>query len=443
MKVTFIQPAIGKKAGQKYIGTWKMEPLTYATLAGLTPPDVELALMDDRIELIDYEADTDVVAISIETYTALRAYDIADRFRARGVTVLMGGYHATLAPNEARQHADAVLTGNGEKTWPRALADVKAGRLQKLYNGQPGYVAVQPNRSIFEGKRYLPITLAEVGRGCGHHCEFCAISSYYGRAYYPRPVVDIVQDLSGSRHRFHFIVDDNVVARKAHARAWMRAVAPLGIRWAGQGTLTMARDPELLKLMFDSGCRLILIGLESLNDSNLDQMGKSWERALGERDELIQRVHDAGLGIYATFVFGFDGDDERSFDSTVAFAAKHKFYTAAFNHLLPYPGTKTYERLRAQGRLLREHWWLDRSYTYGDVAFRPAVMSPERLSELCRQARHEFSRLGLVGRRGWAALRRAGPRLWWLYWAMNLSLGEELDRKMMVPLAGNLDELPK
>ncbi|MCL2315798.1 MAG: radical SAM protein, partial [Actinomycetia bacterium] len=224
---------------------------------------------------------------------------------------------------------------------------------------------------------------------------------------------------------------------------WMKAIEPLGLTWAGQGTLTMARDTALLEQMYRSGCRIILIGFESLNAANLDQMGKSWEEALGERDELVRRIHDAGLGIYATFVFGFDYDDDRAFADTVEFSLRHKFYTAAFNHLLPYPGTPTYARMRSEGRLLYDRWWLERSYHYGDLAFRPATMSPERMSERCRSARREFARTGHVASRGLAALKRSGLPHWWVYWLMNLRLGEEIDQKMHVPLAGNLDELPK
>jgi len=443
MKVTFIQPAVGKKPGQRYIGTWKMEPLTIATLAALTPPEIDIEVQDDRIELIDYGADTDIVAMSVETYTALRTYDIADRFRDRGVKVVLGGYHTTLAPDEAMGHADAIVTASAEATWPSLLDDYRRGQLKARYDGSPGPAAVLPRRSVYAGKKYLPITLAEVGRGCGHRCEFCAIASYYGPSYHPRDIDAISADIASAPHKFHFIVDDNVVARRSHAMGWMKAIEKSGIVWAGQGTLTMARDTALLQQMYKSGCRIILIGFESLNDANLAQMGKSWEQAIGERDELVRRIHDAGLGIYATFVFGFDQDDERSFSDTVEFALKHKFYTAAFNHLLPYPGTGTYDRLAEQGRLLYDRWWLARDYSYGDLAFRPATMSPDRMSELCREARHEFARLGHVFGRGAAALKRAGLPHWWVYWLMNLRLGEEIDQKMHVPLAGNLDELPK
>lgn len=443
MTITFILPAIGKKPGEKYIGTWKMEPLTIAVLSSLTPDSWERRFYDDRIELIDYDCETDLVVITLETYTAARGYAIAEKFRARGIPVVVGGYHATLLPEEAADHADCVITGNAEGIWRRMLSDFAAGRLQKRYDGKVCYSPLQPDRAIFSGKKYLPVRLVETGRGCFHNCSFCAISAYYGCRYQAREHGAILADLRNSPHKYHFLVDDNLIADVKGCKQLLSQMAELRVKWAGQGTLRMARDPELLKLMKKSGCELILIGFESLNDENLRQMNKSWESALGERDELVRRIHDAGIGIYATYVFGFDNDDEKSFERTMAFSKKHKFYTAAFNHLLPYPGTRVYEELREQGRLLSEKWWLQEGYNYGELAFYPKRMSAEKMSALCRDARSEFASTGTVLRRGIAALGRSDPLMWSLFWAMNLRLGKEVDEKMHVPIGRNLDEWPK
>lgn len=443
MKIVFILPAIGKKPGEKYIGTWKMEPLTIAVLSSLTPARFERQFFDDRIELIDYDTPADLVVITLETYTAKRGYTIAARFRQRGVPVLVGGYHATLLPNEAQLHADSVLCGNAETVWGMMLDDFENRRLQKRYYGSTAYTSVMPDRSVFAGKKYLPIRMVETGRGCGHNCSFCAIAAYYGCEYHPRPQEQVTADLAASPHKYHFLVDDNLVADLGNCKTLLQKITPLNIKWAGQGTLTMARDPELLRLMKRSGCELILIGFESLNPQSLAQMNKSWETALGERDELVQRIHDAGLGIYATFVFGYDGDDEAAFVRTLEFSKKHRFYTAAFNHLLPFPGTATYANLRDQNRLLREKWWLEDDYNYGELAFRPKHMSAERMSNLCRDARREFSGAAAVFNRGIAAMGRSSPLMWSLFWAMNLRLGREVDEKMNVPIGKNLDELPK
>ena len=443
MKITFILPAIGKKQGKKYIGTWKMEPLTIAVLKALTPDNVETELFDDRIELIDYNTNTDLVCITVETYTAKRSYRIAARFRARGIPVVMGGYHATICPEETENYCDSVVVGNAEGVWLKMLADAREHRLQKRYLGGIGTYSVRPDKSIFKGKKYLPVSLVETGRGCNHSCEFCSISRFYDSRYHARSHELIESDIKASPYKYFFLVDDNLVANRKNALELFRRIEPLKIKWAGQGTLSMAKDPELLRAMKKSGCEIILIGFESLDNANLKQMNKSFNYALGERDELVKRVHDAGIGIYATFVFGYDNDDERTVEQALQFSKKHNFYTAAFNHLLPFPNTRLYDRLKEENRLIYDKWWLADGYNYGELSFVPKKISPESLSRACRDARKEFSSFGTVMSRGFASLGRTSPLLWGLFWGMNLRIGGEVDQKMNVPIGENLDELPK
>lgn len=420
-----------------------MEPLTIAVLKALTPPDVETELFDDRIELIDYNTKTDLVIITVETYTALRSYNIAQKFLDRNIPVIMGGYHVTLVPNEAINYCTSVIIGNAENVWSQVIKDAKCGYLKKVYNGGCSCNMCTPDKSIFQGKSYLPVSLIETGRGCYNKCEFCAIQSYYNQKYYFRNHDDIIKDVENSKHKYHFLVDDNLIANKKNALELFNRLEPYRIKWAGQGTLSMAYDKELLKAMKRSGCELILIGFESLEEKNLRAMNKSVNILRKERDELVKRIHDAGIGIYATFVFGYDEDTEGTFHNTVDFAKKHNFYTAAFNHLLPFPGTRLYERLKNENRLIYDKWWMEKSYSYGKLAFHPKNMSAEKLSDMCRQARKEFASFPTVIKRGIMSMKRSDILMWSLFWAMNLRLGFEIDEKINVPLGGNLDELPK
>ena len=441
MKILFVIPAIGKKEKKKYIGTWKMEPLTVATLKSITPDDIETEFYDDRIENIDYENDADIVSITVETYTAQRAYAIADKFRAKGKTVILGGYHVNAVPDEAAEHADAICLSNAESYWNNLLQDYKNGSLKKVYVGNNGFSGKLPDRSIFKGKKYLPLSLIETGRGCPNNCEFCSITAYYEHSYFPRKIEDIVAEIKQQKPVFIFFVDDNICANKKHLKELCRALIPLKVRWASQAALSVAEDDELLDLMAKSGCTQILIGFESMDERNLDQMNKSWNYKLGDTDALINKIHRAGISIYATFLFGFDFDDVANFRRTVDFALKHGFFFAAFNHLLPFPGTKLYKRLQDSGRLLYDKWWLKDDYKYGAIPYEPKALSPVELRDFCANARHEFFSLKNILKRGVSQFKR-NKDLFMLYvfFSQNLNLRKEIDEKLNLPVGNGLDD---
>ena len=246
MKITFILPAIGKKKGQRYIKTWKhMEPLMIAVLKSLTPNDIETNFMDDRNELINYDEKTDLVVISVETYTAKRAYEIAKKFKEKGVKVLAGGYHPTVEPEECLENFDSIVVGNAENVWLKMLEDYKNNNLQKRYIGTSTSFAM-PDRSIYKDRKYSPLALIETGRGCNFSCEFCAIHSYYEKKYYRRPVEEVVQDIKNSGKKYVFFIDDNFVADHSYALEICKAIAPLKIKWVTQGAITMAKNDKLL-----------------------------------------------------------------------------------------------------------------------------------------------------------------------------------------------------
>jgi len=443
MKILFILPGIGKKPGERYLKSWLMEPLTIAVLNRLTPQEHQTAFYDDRVESIDYNTDCDLVAITVETYTAARAYQIAQQFRRRGKTIVCGGYHATLCPEDVAPHADIVVCGNAESIWAQLLRDVAAGNPKPRYQGAVSLDYGLPDRSIYADKmkKYLPVSLIEIGRGCHHKCEFCSIASYYGGCYQHRPLQDIIADIKACQHRLFFFVDDSIFSDKDFARQLFIEVAKLKITWTTQITLDIARDTELLALMRKSGCDLVLIGFESVSTENLQQMGKGWSTRLGERDALVQQVHNAGINIYASFVFGFDDDSEQSFADVLAFSRRHRFFVVAFNHLLAFPHTATYDRLERQGRLNSDRWWLQEGYLYGTISFAPAKLTPNQLSALCATYKHRFYTFSSVLSRVGALFRRTKkPLLHLAYWFVNILFHFEVDKRLGIPIGQNLDE---
>lgn len=446
MKITFILPAIGKKAGDTYLKSWLMEPLTIAVLNSMIPSRFDREFYDDRIENINYDTETDVVFLTVETYTAKRAYFIASEFRKRGKKVIMGGYHVTLCPEEAMEHADAIMVNNADTIIDTVLSDLENGTLQKRYDGVPCISYKMPDRSIYESKmkKYLPVSLVETGRGCYHNCEFCSIAGYYHSHYIHREVADIIAEIQSCKHKLFFFVDDSIFSDKAFARELFEELKKLKIIWTTQITLDIARDDEMLHLMKESGCEMVLIGFESIDSGNLKQMNKGWTERLGERDALIQKIHDVGISIYASFVFGFDSDNEDTFKDTLAFCQKHQFFVVAFNHLLIFPNTRTYASFKADDRLLTEQWWLQSGYTFGTITFTPKQLTPESLRQFCKQYKKEFFRFGSIWKRGMTMLRRKGSfMINFAYWFINILFHFEVDKRSGIPIGENLEEAKK
>jgi radical SAM superfamily enzyme YgiQ (UPF0313 family) len=396
MKITFIRPNMADIRSAD-----AMEPLVFAVLAGLTPPDVETMLYDERLETIPYDEPTDLVALTVETYNARRAYQIATQFRRRGVAVVLGGYHPTFLPDEALQFADAVVIGDAEGLWPQVVADARARRLRRIYrqSDYPALGGTRPDRRIFRGKRYAPAALIQYGRGCRFACEFCSIHAFYGFNLRQRPVPEVVADIETSRRRHIFLVDDNIFVDVPKAKELFRALIPLKIRWSCQVSIDVAQDEELLRLMEQSGCTTAVIGFESLDAHNLAQMKKKWNLKYGDYATSVQKFRDHGIMIYGSFVFGYDHDTADSFERCVEFAIRHNFYLANFNPLTPMPGAKLYERLRAEGRLIYDRWWLAPDYTYGQAAFHPRGMTAEQLTEGCFRARKQFNAYSSIFKR--------------------------------------------
>lgn len=387
MRILFVRPSISGVPSRD-----TMAPLCFAILDALTPRDVETALLDERLEPIDPGTRGDLVAMTVETYTARRAYQLSAGFRRRGIPVVMGGHHASLLPEEALEHADAVVIGDAEELWPRVVEDARRGRLEPVYRQAqpPALGGVMPRRRLFRGKRYLGLTLVQAGRGCRYHCEFCSIHAMYGPHLRQRPVGEIVEEIRHSGGRDLFFVDDNLFNDADSAHALFEALLPLRVRWSCQVSVDVTRDREIVGLMARSGCATALVGFESLDPANLRQMRKSWSLRHGQAADAIRTLREAGIMVYGTFVFGYDADRPASFDATAAFALRQGLFLANFNPLTPTPGAKLYDRLRDEGRLIHERWWLDPAYRYGDATFYPRGMSARDLTDGCYRARMRF-----------------------------------------------------
>ena len=400
-----------------------MEALPAATIAGLTPADVEICFYDDRMEAIPFDEKTDLVAISVETYTARRAYQIASEFRKRGVPVVMGGFHASLCPDEVAQYAEAVVCGEAETIWARVIDDARHGKLEKIYRAatRPSLANLKPNRSIFRGKRYLPIGLVEAGRGCHFKCDFCAVQTVFKATQNRRPADAILAEIERMKHerKLFFFVDDNITSNMTQAKEFFRALIPMGVRWVSQSSINAAHDEEFLELLVRSGCQGVLIGFESLNPANLKDMNKAFNTMRGGFEKALANLRRHRIRVYGTFIFGYDRDTPESFRETVEFAREHALYIAAFNHLTPFPGTPLYERLRSEGRLLYEHWWLDSRYSYNRIPFQPPGMTPELLQHHCLEARRKFYSWRSIFQRSLDAVNRSDWFMWLNFYLIN------------------------
>lgn len=404
MKVTLIEPAMIKTDGYGEKPAWVLPPLTLSTLAGLTPAEVEVEAIDDRIEAIDYDAPRDLVGISLKTFTARRVYQIAAEFRRRGVPVVLGGHHATLLPEEAGQHADAVVLGEAEGVWAEVVRDAERRQLKPRYQNPLTlpFENVRPNHAVLAGKKYLPATMIETTRGCPFACNFCSVTTFFGRGFRHRPIAEVVADIEQARPSpAYFFVDDNIVADREAAKALFRALIPLKIRWLSQASLTMTKDRELMQLMRASGCAGVLVGMESITKGNLKQLNKSWNTVGIGYEEALKITRDHGIAIVGSFILGMDEDTPASLAELLEFTIRQRFFAVLFNLLTPYPGTELYEQFLASGRLAKPRWWLDETYTYGQSVFEPRGISAAELTRTRMQMYRTFYGPASIARRLW------------------------------------------
>ncbi len=368
---------------------FKFPSLSLAALAAVTPPEWKVSFHDDNMKPVDFAAAADVVALTAMTAQAVRAYEIADRFRALGKTVIMGGFHASNLPDEALEHVDAVVVGEGELVWPRLLADVRAGTLQKTYRSTdqlPMGDIPFARREIFKGKGYLLTNTIQTTRGCPFDCEFCSVTAFYGRKYRKRPVDQVLAELQELRkdNSFVFFVDDNIVADRKYSLPLFEGMKGMGFKWLSHAPIDFAEDQELVKAAGESGCVGMFVGFESLNQDSLAAMGKVTNKAQSYLDYATS-FRDNGIGILGSFVMGYDGDTPDIFERTLRFCEDARMEAAIFPILTPYPGTEVRRRLEAEGRIVSNDW---RDYDMEHVTYRPVGMTARELQEgyeqLCR-----------------------------------------------------------
>ncbi len=387
-RITLLRPNMGD-----YRSTDGLPPMSMAILAARTPKDIEVIFYDDKIEVIPEHDTPDLVAISVETFTARRAYQLARRYRERGVPVVMGGYHPTFLPDETLLHADAIVIGDAEGSWQRLLADFRSGTLQRIYTGGNSQ-SLQDfvlDRSIFTGKKYMPVEPIQYGRGCRFVCDFCSISAFYKDIIRVRTAVSVAEELKQlNRKKLIFFVDDNLFNSKIALDALLKAIRPLKRRWSCQISIDVAKDESLLDRMAEAGCVFVLLGFESLSAINLKQMNKPWNRVAGNYLEVVKKFHQRGMAVYGTFVFGYDGDTAETIQDSLNFAIEAKLEIANFNPLTPTPGSPLYERLKQENRLLLPQWWLDSNYRYGDPIFVPKSMPPDEFAQKCFAVKKAF-----------------------------------------------------
>ena len=395
MRIALVSPKgpLYRHRGGIFRKSLRYAPLTLTTLASLVPEelDARIEIVDEGIQDVPADLDADLVGLTVITGTAPRAYELAARFRARGIPVVLGGPHVTLIPDEAQQHADAIVVGYAEDAWPQLLRDVAAGRLQPRYTqasdlslaGRPF-----PRRELLPARRYLTTNVFEATRACIHNCDFCVVPAAWGRKPYQKPVEDVVADIRQHGARKAIFVDLNLIADRAYAARLFEALIPLRIQWYGLATVLLADDAALLALAARSGCRGLLIGLESIVPANLRDTHKGFNRPDRYAD-VVATMHAHGIAVYGCFVFGMDHDTPDVFLRTARFAVEAAIDLPRFAIVTPFPGTALYQRLVAEGRILTRNWEL---YDGQHVVFQPARMTVDELQRGTEQAwRHVYA----------------------------------------------------
>ena len=418
MKVHLIAPT---KNGESFLfDKGLLAPLGAMYLAAHTPDGVDVRIIDESVEPINFSDVPDLVGISAMTATAPRAYDIADSYRARGAKVVLGGIHPSMLPEEALRHADAVVTGEAEEIWPTVVADADAGRLEPIYRSDEFSDferPLLPRRDLIDAKRYWSANTVQTARGCPHHCNFCSVTTFNGRKVRMRAVDSVLEEIAtlsrGNMMRKKVVpfIDDNIAASPKRAKELFKQLIPMKILWGSQASITIANDEELVALAAESGCRFLFIGLETLSNGSIEEIGKH-QNKVENYASALKLLKKYRIPVMGAFVFGFDTDGQSAFSDTLKFAIENKIQVAQFANLTPYPGTRLHQQLSEEGRV-RADFWLDPSWD-SKVQFEPMQMTPKQLFDNTHQLHRDFYSYRSI-------LKRMSWRGHWPYWlAFNL-----------------------
>jgi len=388
MKILLISPAVSST--KRTVKELMMPQLALYILEGLTPAGHEIKIVEEEVTPVDLDEPCDLVGISCMTANAPHGYELADEFRLRGRTVVLGGVHPTILPEEALQHADSVVIGEAEGVWETLLQDFSEGRLlERYHNPNPDLSRyVKKDFSRIMKKRLFRIVPVMTTRGCPYNCDFCCVSDLFGKTIRHIPVENVIRDIRTSGAKNFMFLDDNIIGHPRYAKELFRALIPLKIKWVGQASISFLKETELLQLAADSGCKILFIGLESVNEVQLKTLKKSMKDNQ-ELKETIKKIKKMGILIHASMIFGFDTDTKYVFRETVKFLIRARISTVSFNILTPYPGTKTYNDMKKEGRLYTDNW---KYYDHNTVVFRPKNMTPLELQVGKIMARTRFYR---------------------------------------------------
>jgi radical SAM superfamily enzyme YgiQ (UPF0313 family) len=404
MKVKMILPALTEATGPFWrpIKYSLFPPLGLATLAGYLRDDDEVEIQDEHVEQLALDDEPDLVVVQVYITSASRAYRIADAYRQRGVYVVLGGLHVTSLPEEAAQHADSVFLGPGEDTWPQFLEDFRRGTAAPVYKSAIRTLAGLPRirRDLIKRRLYLVPNSIVVSRGCPHVCDFCYKDAFFegGRSFYTQTVDDALAEIERLPGRHLYFLDDHLFGDRRFASALFAGMRGMGRLWQAAGTVNAVLQPGLLERAVECGLRSLFVGFESLTPANLVEQRK-YQNLRRDYAAAIRRLHDQGVMINGSFVFGMDADDPAVFERTVEWAIEHGIETATFHILTPYPGTNLYKRLAGQRRITIHDW---DTYDTRHAVFQPARMSPEQLEAGYWRAYQDFYRWRSIARGAFA-----------------------------------------